>query len=310
MYILTTSNKNKIAEFKSILGDKLTIKKGKDIKEVNGSVDEVIIYKSLDSGLNSIVEDTILEVDGKEVVDIRYCIEKYSKSSVKANWIVSLAINTGTEIKVYRGTIQGKLIKTDIIPDDSFGFDSYFVPKGTTKTLYELNKIGEKDNFSARKIALLNLLDDKTIFIKQIADIKKWTSSYQGDNKSEIIYPDVPKYKKTNFAIVEHLWEIFEEPISKIKINGNRSLLKQYEKLESIYSNKNYLFLYHIGWTFLNHNDLIKYDDLSLKEKKMLEYYHKERKLDMKPHSINLYSKLSDTVKYFLKKIDTEKGDM
>lgn len=179
---LTTSNKNKITEFKAILGDKLTIKKGKDIKEVNGNMDEVIIYKSLDSVINSIVEDTILEVDGKEVVDIRYYIKKYSKATVKANWIVSLAINTGTEIKVYRGIIQGKLIKTDTIPDDSFGFDSYFVPKGTTKTLYELNKIGEKDNFSARKIALLSLLEDKFVFTKQIKDIPNWNGKYQGDD--------------------------------------------------------------------------------------------------------------------------------
>ncbi len=81
---LTTSNKNKIAEFKSILGDKITIKKGKDVKEVNGNIDEVIIYKSLDSRINSIVEDTILEVDGKEVVDIRYYIKKYSKATVSS----------------------------------------------------------------------------------------------------------------------------------------------------------------------------------------------------------------------------------
>lgn len=302
MYILTTSNKNKISEFKAILGDKISIKKGKDIKEVNGSIDEVIIYKSKDSGVNTIVEDTILEVDGKEVVDIRYCIEKYSKATVKANWIVSLAINTGTEIKVYRGNIQGKLIKSDFIPNDSFGFDSYFVPKGTTKTLYELNKIGKKDNYSARKIALLNLLDDIPIFIKQLSNIPKWTGTYQGEDTNSKKYPEIPKYIKANFKVVEHLWEIFEEPISKIKIDENKSLLEQYEELEKYYSNKDYLFLYHIGWTFLSFNDRIKYDSLSLKEKKMLDYFHKERKLDMKPHISGLYLKLGETVKYFLKK--------
>lgn len=183
-YIFSTSNENKIKEFKSILGDKLTIQKGKDLKEVDGTADEVILYKSLESGRGFVVEDTILEVDGKEVVDIRYCIDKYSKEDVNASWIVSLGYNNGTEIITYRGIIKGKLVSDKSIPSDSFGFDSYFIPLRNNKnnlTLYELNKLGLKENYSARKIALFNLLNNSYDSKRLIVSIPKWIGKYQGE---------------------------------------------------------------------------------------------------------------------------------
>lgn len=183
-YILLTSNENKIKEFKSILGDKLILQKGKDLKEIDGTVDEVILYKALESGNGFIVEDTILEVDGKEIVDIRYCLDKYSKKDVEASWIVSLGYNNGNEISIYRGIIKGKLVSIKNIPDDSFGFDSYFIPKENNEdnqSLYELNKSGLKDNYSARKLALLNLLNNIYYSKTLINSIPKWNGKYQGE---------------------------------------------------------------------------------------------------------------------------------
>lgn len=181
-YILSTSNQNKIEEFESILGNSLTIQKGKDLKEVAGTVDEVIIYKALAAGKDFIVEDTILEVEGKEVVDIRYCIEKYSKKEIAAKWIVSLGYNNGTEIIIYRGIIEGKLISVDCIPQDSFGFDSYFIPliNNNDKTLYQLKKVGLKDTYSARRIALMNLIKNDYVTKKLIKNIPAWNGAYQG----------------------------------------------------------------------------------------------------------------------------------
>ena len=182
-YILSSSNENKIKEFKTILGNKLTIQKGKDLKEVDGNIDEVILYKSLESGKGFIVEDTILEVEGKEIVDIRYCIDKYSKKDIEAKWIVSLGYNNGEEIFIYRGSIEGNIISIDNIPDDSFGFDSYFIPKEknkANKSLHEFNKIGLKEKYSGRKIALLNLLNNNYYSKTLISSIPIWNGKYQG----------------------------------------------------------------------------------------------------------------------------------
>lgn len=179
-YIITTSNQDKINEFISILGEeRVVVQKGRDIKEVFGTMDEVILHKSFDAGVGYIVEDTILEVDGKEIVDIRYNIEKFADKNIEARWIVSLGFNDGDNIYVYRGIIKGQLVAVDEIPFDAFGFDPYFVPNGSKDSLYTLKQNGQKDLFSARKIALENLLLEKAIIVTPRVSIKPWTGKYQ-----------------------------------------------------------------------------------------------------------------------------------
>lgn len=176
--ILQTSNKDKIREFKRIFGNELEIQNGYDIKEVMGSMDEVILYKSLDAGKNIIVEDTILTIDGKEVVDIRWNQEDKLKNAKKAQWIVSLAYNDGNTISVYRGIVNGIIVEPSI---NGFGFDPYFLPDGSDITLSQLDKEGKKDLFSARVKALLNLKNDKAEFRKEIKDIPIWNGQYQNE---------------------------------------------------------------------------------------------------------------------------------
>ena len=172
---IVTSNINKLKEFNRF-GLPYDSEGGIDLPEVDGTIDDVIIYKSLSAGVNKIVEDTILEVDGEEIIDIRWKIKEMNKNS-DAKWIVSLGLNDGTYIKVYRGITNGKLIKTDEL--SSFGFDNYFLPDGSDLTLGELEKIGRKDDFSSRKIACLDLVNDVPILIIKISQIPNWTGKYQ-----------------------------------------------------------------------------------------------------------------------------------
>jgi inosine/xanthosine triphosphate pyrophosphatase family protein len=178
-YRLITSNPNKIAEFKAMLGDKLIIVQGADLKEVKGTMDEVIIHKAIDAGRGFIVEDTILEVDGQEIVDIKYHIENFKEKSVDAKWIVSLGYNNGKEVFIYRGFTDGKIVPIKNLPSDSFGFDSYFVPRNSSLSLYELAKFGIKDDYSARKKALENFVSKKTEKRVKISEIQTWTKEYQ-----------------------------------------------------------------------------------------------------------------------------------
>ena len=175
---LLSSNENKIKEFKRILGKSLEIGKGKDLPEVLGNMDEVILYKSLLSGKDTIVEDTILKIDGVEVVDIRYNQEDKLKNAKVATWIVSLGYNDGENIYIYRGTINGIIVE-NINNTPCFGFDGNFLPDGSDITLAELEIKGNKDKFSARVISLKNLLNKKYLSKTNIKDIEKWTGKYQ-----------------------------------------------------------------------------------------------------------------------------------
>lgn len=173
---IVTSNPKKLKEYNDF-GLNVKAKTGKDLPEVDSNIDDVIVYKSLDAGVGTIVEDTVLIVDGVEVVDIRWRIKEMNEKNSFATWVVSLGVNDGKQIKVYRGFIDGKLVKKDDIT--GFGFDEYFVPDGTDLTLGELDRIGKKPEFSARKIAVENLLKNNICFEVDIYKIDTWKGGYQ-----------------------------------------------------------------------------------------------------------------------------------
>lgn len=182
-YKLVTSNKNKLKEFKRFGFENLVIEKGRDLKEVDSDEQTVILYKALDAGQGRIVEDTSLEVENADIgVNIRWFIDEIANHvGKKAVWRVYLGLNTGETIQVYKAEIHGIISDTAPYNVDSFGFDNYFIPYGTDKTLQELEDMGLKDLYSARKQAVENLLQHKSIIEVPIAEITKWQGNYQND---------------------------------------------------------------------------------------------------------------------------------
>ena len=173
--ILKSSNKNKINEFKRILGDSLTIESGIDLPEVDSNPLNVIIYKAIEAGENVIVEDTTLIIDGKEIVDIKWKINELSKINKKVPvvWRVLLGVFQEEKIYIFEGIVNGIIITDPTV--EGYGFDTYFLPDGSDITLAQLDKDGEKDNFSARKIALINLLKNRPIKVIDKKLIEQWT---------------------------------------------------------------------------------------------------------------------------------------
>lgn len=170
---LVTSNENKLKEFQRYIPS-LESEKGKDLPEVDGNKEEVAIHKAKLAGDGFLIEDTILEVDGKEVVDIRWKLSELQNSNAK--WITTLALNTDGFIYLYKGETQGT-IDTNKYQENSFGFDSVFIPKGSFQTLHE---IGDKrEPFSARKRAIEALVENNFYFKVEIKDIHEWKGKWQ-----------------------------------------------------------------------------------------------------------------------------------
>lgn len=181
---LVTSNKFKLNEFQRF-GLPFDATKGLDLKEVKGSSKEVVIYKAISAGENNIVEDTILEVEGQEIVDIRMKMSELDNYIGKeAFWTVSLSFMHNGYIFISQSKVSGFIKKpkeSDL--SNSFGFDPFFVPlQGNLNllSLSELERIGVKDVFSARKKAVNNLINAEGDFsvIKRIS-IKDWDGEYQ-----------------------------------------------------------------------------------------------------------------------------------
>lgn len=174
--IFITSNKNKIEEILSILPE-ADIIKGLDLKEVLSDSITVAMYKALAAGPGFVIEDTILEIEGVEVVDIKWKLNQLQTADAK--WLVHLGYNDGVAIHIYRGIISGTIISRDKVPKGAFGFDPYFYPENSKYNLFELKEMGFKNDFSARKIALESLKNNNVFFSKNIVEIPEWSGQYQ-----------------------------------------------------------------------------------------------------------------------------------
>ena len=172
--VLMSSNKDKLKEFKQFIPN-IEMKKGPDLKEVDGTKKEVALYKSLMSGENTIIEDTILMINDEEVVDIKWKV-KSLKKNVDASWITTLAVNKDGVIYLYEGCVNGKIIP-EKFTEDSFGFDSVFQPKNSDMTLHELKD--KKESYSARKIAIEKLKNNNFYFKEIVKNIPTWEGKWQ-----------------------------------------------------------------------------------------------------------------------------------
>lgn len=177
---LVTSNEFKLKEFQRFGIDNLLIEKGRDLKEVEADAYTVALYKAIEAGVGRIIEDTSLEVEGEDIgVNIRWLLDHLDAySGKKAIWKVLLGFNDGHSISLFKGVTEGIILKRfDELK--GFGFDSLFVPNGSDLTLYELEEKGQKDEFSARKRAVLSFLRDERVLSKTISDIPVWQGQYQ-----------------------------------------------------------------------------------------------------------------------------------
>lgn len=184
LIILGSSNPGKIKEYTSF-GLNLKSKAIPDLSEVLGTDEEVIIYKTLAVEENTLVEDTSLTIEGFDVgVNIKYLTEELKTNpkyhNAKATWTVFLGVTQEGILYLAKGEIKGHInfYKSEPI-NPSFGFDSVFVPEGIEKTLHELNKENLKENFSARKLAITNLLNNNFYKTLEAKQIPAWTGSFQ-----------------------------------------------------------------------------------------------------------------------------------
>ena len=178
---LATSNVRKLREFQRF-GLQVSMAMGVDLPEVDGSPDDVIIHKALAAGVDRIVEDTILEVRGEAMVDIRWRLDEVlALDGAPARWITSLGYNNGRSVRVYRGIVRGHITARGPAPSEAFGFDPFFVPEGSDQSLYMLERLGRKDEYSARKLACDAMQRDRAVLVRPIAQIPAWTGAWQAE---------------------------------------------------------------------------------------------------------------------------------
>lgn len=166
--ILETSNKHKIAEYERF-GLGLNIKPSEDRPEIlHADPDIIVAVKAFDCEIGTVVEDSILSVGGKELVDIKFMDVRKLSDGAEAIWTVRLGYRISeTEVCIATSSTSGK-INQSLFDEDAFGFDSIFQPDRFECSLYALDKSGFKDTISARRLATDNLVN--CIFETKVKD--------------------------------------------------------------------------------------------------------------------------------------------
>ncbi len=181
---LITSNKFKAREYQIVLQafNEFLDVTDIDLEEVDGTPEEVILHKAKQIPVGHIVEDAIITIDGLPVVDIKWKIKELTSVQENVEFIVHIGYNDGEKIHVYRGAVAGKMLPYNDANYQSFGFDTCFVPVGSIRTLYELDKMGLKnsESSSARYRAIKNFVNNRPIMSVDIVDIPEWTGNIQG----------------------------------------------------------------------------------------------------------------------------------
>lgn len=183
--ILGSSNLSKIKEYQEF-GLDIKTKTIPDLKEVDGTELEVILHKIKDLNTeNVILEDSTLTVTGESVgVNTKWLISdlkdnpKYNNKSAK--WKIYLGFVQNKRIYVFESQVDGS-ISQERKNNQAFGFDSIFIPEKSSETLFELKNKGQKDLFSARKMAIMKLLNKTPSYVMELCDLKEWTGSYQNE---------------------------------------------------------------------------------------------------------------------------------
>ena len=173
---MNTSNVGKQKEFRAIF-EKFKVSLNITtipLREIDASPLQVIAHKASQLKEGTVVDDTILDVEGSKDFG---AMVKYSMASLsqwrgaKATWSVHLAYQEAGMVHVFLGQVSGIIVQPR--GTAGFGFDKYFQPADTPNTLAE----DKPDRYNSRFLAVENLLRGQPF--KVLDKITGWSGPWQ-----------------------------------------------------------------------------------------------------------------------------------
>jgi hypothetical protein len=168
-----SSNVKKIEDVNRLFPN-ISTKLSVDLPEIIDSAFNTILYKTLLSNENEIIEDASVEIDGKLIIDIKWKLETITHEQPGV-WYVYLGVKRNNKIYIYKAEQTGvfKAPNKENINSEQvvFAFDTYFKPDGSVETFHDLKLKGLSDKFNVRKMALDNLFNNIYVDVIEIDDI-------------------------------------------------------------------------------------------------------------------------------------------
>lgn len=172
-----TSNPYKRKEFEA---QGLAVIDG-DVREVQGTPNEVILYKALAVEPFTVVEDTITVIDKQPIVDWKTSFAEHAVDGKDFTWQVRLAFRDESKVYVFEGEQRLQFFLPDGRVPTTPHFDDYckcgwFEPE---LTLEELKQTDKWRGIDPRARALYNLTWHTPTLTVPTVTLKPWTGEYQ-----------------------------------------------------------------------------------------------------------------------------------
>lgn len=172
---LNTSNKGKLEEYKTYFYPKTVVCLTTDVREPDADPETIIRYKASQFE-HVVVDDVALNICDADVgTNVRWNLEKIESgcfTGKRCDYVCRVARAVNGCVLIYFASVKGQIVEKR---GDCFGFGSYFLPDGTTKTLGEYMD----PSFNARALAIEQYKKDARE--KTVPTLSSWEGPFQNE---------------------------------------------------------------------------------------------------------------------------------
>lgn len=164
--IVKITNKMRIKDYRSILGNSVTLVLGFDDKPLLSDADACITQKAIEGGKGFLIEDTTISIEDNVYNTLTGLDGNFHDKP--AVWTTRIAYHSGYMIHYYEGNVTGRIQCCTKTKDQKCFFGDIFIPDGHDLTLNEVEKDANLNFTNARKLALKKLLMGESYHIELI----------------------------------------------------------------------------------------------------------------------------------------------
>lgn len=165
MTVKITSNA-RAKDYRSILGNTVTIVEGFDNKLFTYCADANIFVKAMIAGEGFIIEDTTLKINENTYNTLSR--EDAFSNNDKAVWSTQMTYHSGHMIHFYEADIHGYIKVDPAGGSEKLYFGDVFIPDGYELSISEIEKRDDIDFINARQSALKKLLAGESYHVEMI----------------------------------------------------------------------------------------------------------------------------------------------
>ncbi len=164
--LVRITNMTRIKDYRSILGNSVSLVLGYDDKPLLDDADACITTKAIKGGKGFLIEDTTIVIEDdvyNTVTDLDR--DHHDKPAV---WTTRLAYHSGYMIHYYEGNLEGRIRSCPKVKVQECCLGDIFIPESYDQSINEIEKDDNLIFTNARQLALKKLLMGESYHVEII----------------------------------------------------------------------------------------------------------------------------------------------